>query len=861
MRQTRVTSHERADLSIGWEACSSPANSETGPGYPDGARWLPARVPGTAAAALADSGLLRPGANVDLDAADWWFRVSFPGAPAAPGEELILGLDGIATVAEVYLNGELVLESQSMFAAHEVDVGRLVGAENELVLRCHALGPMLEAPRRPRARWRTRLATGNLRFFRTMLLGRAPGFAPGPATVGPWRPVWLERRRKLVLERLQILPAISAGDGQLDVSAQLRPLAGVALEAAELVCEGPTGTHRLAVALEAQRTEAGALIALSGRLRIPSVARWWPHTHGRPALYSVTLIVTADGEQVSLKAGRTGFRSLAFGSGPGHDITREGIELHVNGTRVFARGAVWTPLDIIGMAPSEQALRKALLLVREAGMNMLRIPGTAAYETSVFHDICDELGILVWQDFMFANFDYPIEDPLLRPLIDQEVEEVLDALVSRPSLAVLCGNSEVEQQAAMGGPNPSAGRNELFGEAIPTAIARRGANVAYVPSAPCGGDLPFRPDRGIAHYFGVGGYLRPLEDARRSGVRFAAECLAFANVPDRPVLEMLAGAGGPRELIIGGVAWKSGVPRDAGADWDFDDVRDHYLRDAFALDPDELRAMDPDRYLTLSQILTGELMAEVLGEWRRQDSGCGGGLVLWLQDLVPGAGWGVLDCRGEPKAAYFHLKRALAPVSVWTIDEGLGGVAVHVANDSPAPLSARLRIALYGPLQHRHEQAVEEIELAGNEALSRNVEAALGHFVDVNWAYRFGPPTTHVIIASLERESSSGVELLSQSFRFPAGRPAAPETAESLGLRASVRALGEDLLELSVQSERLAYGVRVDVPSFTPEEDAFSVEPGGRRILRLRARKPGARFEDGSLTAVNLLGRLAISSA
>ena len=124
------------------------------------------------------------------------------------------------------------------------------------------------------------------------------------------------------------------------------------------------------------------------------------------------------GEPIVVDAGRVGFRDLAFGPEPDHDLERDGLDLHVNGVRVFARGAVWTPIDTVGLLPASDELRATLTQVREAGMNMLRLPGTSAYETSTFHDLCDELGILVWQDFMFANFDYPIADEHFRATVD-----------------------------------------------------------------------------------------------------------------------------------------------------------------------------------------------------------------------------------------------------------------------------------------------------------------------------------------------------------------------------------------------------------------------------------------------------------
>ncbi|HEX5397022.1 MAG TPA: glycoside hydrolase family 2 protein, partial [Candidatus Limnocylindria bacterium] len=672
-------------LVSGWQVAAAAPGEPLVAATFDRLSWLPARVPGTVAGALRDAGREVD----DLDAQEWWFRTTFRAEPPRAGEEVVLDLGGIATVAEVHLNGELIASSASMFARHRIDVGTRLREVNELVVRCLALRPLLSEPRRPRARWRTNLvADGNLRWFRTMLLGRAPGFAPRPAAVGPWRAVRLLRRSSVAVDALRLDPTIDGDDGRLSVKLQLRVLNALRLDRVEVELEGPSGRHHAGLMIESDGLEWHA----TGELRIPHVAAWWPHTHGAPVLHTARLLLRLDGRDgLVVDAGRVGFRALSAGASPHHDVERDGLDLHVNGERVFARGAVWTPLDTIGLAPSLEDVRSALLTVRAAGMNMVRIPGFGAYESNAFHDLCDELGILVWQDFMFANLDYPLGDAGFRATVEREVAEVLDDLAGRPSLAVLCGNSEVEQQAAMLGLDPALGRHPFFGEAIPAMARAAGADAVYVPSAPCGGDLPFRPGSGIANYYGVGAYLRPLTDARSTGVRFAAECLAFANVPDEAAFQDLP-AGVPR---VGDPRWKAGVPRDNGSTWDFDDVRDHYLRLLFDVDPRELCASDQDRYLALSRAVSGEVMAEVFGEWRRAGSPCGGGLVLWLRDLVAGAGWGLLDVRGKPKAAFHHLRRALAPVAVWTTDEGLGGMSAHAANDTPAPVSARLRVGLY----------------------------------------------------------------------------------------------------------------------------------------------------------------------
>jgi beta-mannosidase len=368
--------------------------------------------------------------------------------------------------------------------------------------------------------------------------------------------------------------------------------------------------------------------------------------------------------------------------------------------------------------------------------------------------------------------------------------------------------------------------------------------------------LPFRPNSGVAHYFGVGAYLRPLDDARRSEVRFASECLAFANVPDEDTIARLA-PDGSTVLAPHHPAWKKAVPRDTGTGWDFDDVRDHYLEELFRLDPVELRSFDLEHYLALSRVVTGEVMAEAFGEWRRARSTCSGGLIWWLNDLVPGAGWGVLDDTGRPKAAYWYVRRALAPVATWMTDEGTNGVAVHLANETGSAIEATLHVALYRADGVSSGEGTAEITIPARAVLETDFEGALGHFADVGYAFRFGPPGHDVAVASLLVEG----ELRSQAFRYPRGRPATVAPAGSLGLEASVREEGDTGFVLQVRSTALAYAVSVQVPGFEPDDDAFTIAPGGERKLFLRPVEPGRAWSGGSVRATNAAGDVSITEA
>jgi beta-mannosidase len=296
---------------------------------------------------------------------------------------------------------------------------------------------------------------------------------------------------------------------------------------------------------------------------------------------------------------------------------------------------------------------------------------------------------------------------------------------------VLCGSAEHEQQAAMFGISPSTGYAAELASFLRPLFAESGLDAVWVDSSPSGGDPVVRVDTGIAQYFGVGAYLRDLADARHSGVRFASECLAFSNLPD-PVVS------GPDD--------KQGVPRDNGADWDFADVREHYARARYGED-----ATEAER-----QRVTGEVMADVFGEWRRPDSVCGGGIVLWLRDLEPGAGWGLLDHTGAPKPAALALAPVLQPTAVWFVDEGLNGVDVHVAHDRGRPERMTLRVELVREDGSVIEFAEQTWEMEPHGHRHWTVDALIGRFADSSYAYRFGPPPHAAVRATLA--SASGIE-------------------------------------------------------------------------------------------------------
>jgi beta-mannosidase len=779
--------------------------------------WIACDGPMPAAAALRAAGRWDVDQARDFDAEDWWYRCRFSSPDT--GEPVRLRFEGLATVVDVWLNQRHILHSESMFAAHAVDVERGLDGDNELVLHVHALAPLLTS-RRPRPKWRTRLVSHQaLRWYRTSLLGRIPAWCPPVAPVGPWRPIEIETTR-LIVERADIRVALDGGDGVIRLSLHATCPSAARVEGTLIVGEWDAP-------LVCQRRSDGRW-ELTGVVRVPRPERWWPHTHGGQKLYGVRASVVAGDIAETVDLGRAGFRTIDVDRGP----DGRGFGLVVNGTAVFCRGVCWTPLDLARLSADPVDYRSALERLRDAGMNMIRVGGTMTYETDAFHDLCDELGILLWQDFMFANMDYPCDDDAFARDVALEVTQTLERLQSRPSLAVICGSSEVEQQAAMLGLQAAPRPNRLFEETLPDLVRTMAPGAAWLPTTPFGGTFPFQVDSGVSHYYGVGAYRRPFEDARRAGVRFAAECLAFSNVPDSTTIDLLlndGAAAGPHPR------WKARVPRDAGVGWDFEDVRDHYLQRLFGIDPGDLRARDPERYLALGRVATGEAMQRAFAEWRRPGSPCRGGLVWFAQDLWPGAGWGVVDSTGRAKAAYWYLKRALAPVALLSADEGLNGLWFHAVNDTPKPIEGDLRIALYRDGVRLGAPARATMKIPAHGDRSVHADALFGGFLDLTRAYRFGPPSHDVVAATLSDHETSA--LLAASCYVPDTLPAGH--AGDLGLTARVEPTDEGYA-LVLETERFAHAVAIEVEGWLPDDNYLHVEPGEPRRIGLRTTASGA---------------------
>lgn len=786
--------------------------ARTSPGFLDAAdpsaldalEWLPASVPGTAAEALAAAAAPNV-ADHDYDSEDWWFRCRFSGGPGT----WRLHLHGIATLADVWVNARHVARTENMFLRTSVSLEDLSG-DNELVIRCAALSPAL-AVKRPRPRWRTaQVENQALRWFRTNLLGRVPGWAHTPRTVGPWRPVEITQDDPPLGAALDTFVRTSCTDdgGHVDAAIRFSALPGWAEEAGDgapvLVCLGREAPF------EVERH--GQDLILRASLPVSGFERWWPHTHGAQPLYDVGLRLGT----VVHPLGRVGFRTVEV------DRTDGGFTFVVNGVPIFVRGANWFPPDPVSLRSNDDEVRKRLGLARDANLNMVRIPGTTTYADQAVLEACDEFGLLLWHDCMFAFMDYPDDEAFVAG-VRAELRQAFAGLSGHPSLAIVCGNQEVDEISAMNGGGSQAGsESELFDTVIPALTAELLPGVEFVGSNPTGGDPLYRPDTGVSQYFGIGGYLRPLNALRRDDVRFAAECLCYATPPEPEAVTGLGGA----NVAVHDPRWKVGIHHDPGRSWDMDDVRSFYMREVFGVDPMWERYSDAERALDLGRATNAFLMEYVFTEWRCNERS-GGGLVLGLHDIALGAGWGLLDIGGQPKAPWYSVRRVSGPICVLLMDEGLNGLFAHVHNDTPESFSGELAVNLFTNGETLSTQAVQPVSVKARGAEVVNLYNLFDEFTDLNYAYRFGPPTYDVIAVTLTDAAGS---VLSDAVFLPVGQ--ARPLEGDIGLSAVVRT-SDGPPQVRVTTRRFAQWVSVSAAGYRPSDSWFHLPPGSERVITL----------------------------
>jgi beta-mannosidase len=425
---------------------------------------------------------------------DWRYETSFEWAPrvstgstGSPLGAAELVFEGLDTVATVRLNGEVVAETRNMHRSYRVDVrGLLREGRNELqvdfasAIRA-ADAASLELGYRPHVNHHPYNA------LRKMACSFGWDWGIDTSTAGLWRPAALEEWSGARLAAVRPIATIDGEEGVVAVHVDVARTDGERLRVTAAI-----GEHAASVALGPDETAAVL------EVRVPEVRRWWPRGYGEAALYDLDVRVAVDSDSPSARAAgpadrvtqRIGFRTIEFDTTP--DAAGTPFTLVVNGEPVFVKGANWIPDDAFPHRVDRARYARRLDQAEFAGLNLIRVWGGGIYESADFYELCDERGILTWQDFLLACAAYAEEEPL-RGEIEAEAREAVARLGRHPSLVVLNGNNENlwghqewNWKLRLDGATWGAG---YYHELFPAIVAELAPHVGYTPGS------PFTPSR------------------------------------------------------------------------------------------------------------------------------------------------------------------------------------------------------------------------------------------------------------------------------------------------------------------------------------------------------------------------------
>lgn len=624
------------------------------PGTPAGLNgvMIDATVPGTVHTDLMAYGLLDdPNVGTREDAQHWigastWSYSRGIAAPDALGERTELVFEGLDTHARVYLDGSLLGETRNMHRRYRFDVtGLLTHAEHRLEVVFDPI--MAEVDRvREEVGVQPAVETGHYPYVRKMACNFGWDWGPVFITAGIWQPVTLESWSVARLDEPVVLATLEGDDGVLRVSAAVHRAA----EAEDLslrvvvgqpdaldVSGGATSTYQV----HANRGEA--------RVRVPHVRPWWPVGLGEPVLYPVRIeLCSASGSVVDVVDRRVGFRTVQVVETPDDEGMR--FQTVINGTPVNARGFNWIPDLPFPSAVSAERYGRRLDQAVGANANTLRVWGGGIFEREEFYTACDERGVMVWQDFLFACAAYPETDEYVAE-IDAEARQAVADRAHHPSLILWNGNNECLmgvqewgwQEILQGRPWGAY----YYGELLPGIVSEMDGTRPYIPGSPSGGgvDLPANQDlRGPSHLWDVWNE-RDMVAYRDRIPPFASE-FGFCGPPTHATLRAAVPEG---ELTLENPVVRHHLRAGDGVQKLRSRIAEHFPE-----------VDDDDDWLWIAQL--NQARAVVLGvDHLRSLPRCSGALVWQLNDCWPVISWAAVDSEERLKPLWYGLRSAFAP--------------------------------------------------------------------------------------------------------------------------------------------------------------------------------------------------------
>lgn len=560
-----------------------------------------------------------------------------------------LVFDGVDTYAEVSLNGEKLFEADNQFRIWKKDVKPILKARDNLLVvhfpRYDSIQQALydqHAPRLPEKYAVTRKAPYQHGW----------DWAPKYKNVGIWKPVKLQAWSIARLENAYIVTnGIADSQAQLTLHLDVESTEGGNL-LAEVRCNGKPFQN-----FPFQLEKGNQHKLFSFNMDDPQL--WWPNEMGEQPLYDFEIVLKGNDKILDSKKITTGIKTVQLVQEP--DEKGFSFYFKVNGVPMYAKGANYVPEEMLETWINPDNTRKLLCMAQEAHFNMLRVWGGGIYPSDDFFNCCDSLGILVWEDFMYAGTMYPYDEAFLENAKIEALEQV-KRLASHPSLALWCGGNEISEgyynwgwQQSLGWSEEDdqaikAGYDRLFETILPMVVDTYDGTRPYWPSSPSKGwGRPESLTQGDVHYWGVWWGEQPYEVYREKVGRFNSE-YGYQSYPDYTTLQKIA-QGEPLGIDAKVIAAHQKHPRGTRQ---IDDFIQRYYPTA--------QARDFEEYVYLSQCSQAYGM-EIAIEAHRTAKPYNMGTLYWqLNDAWPVTSWSSIDYYGNPKILHERLKTLYAPV-------------------------------------------------------------------------------------------------------------------------------------------------------------------------------------------------------
>ncbi|CUS03525.2 putative beta-mannosidase [Candidatus Promineifilum breve] len=649
--------------------------------------WLPATVPGGVHTDLLALGRIPDPFVGDNERrvqwvaeADWEFRRRFTvdaGLPAQSWVELVG--DGLDTLATVSLNGRALGRADNMFRQYRWDVKELLHAgENELLIAFASPVRYAAEQQATRAMPGVSQAIPGGPHLRKAPCQFGWDWGPQLPPIGIWQDIRLEGGDQARLTDVHLRQ--SHHDGEVDVTATVSVMPdAVGGLTARLQLITPDGQSFAAETVVDDETTTLHLPVLRPQL-------WWPNGYGEQPLYEAIVTLQRGDIEIERRDYRLGLRTLELRQE--EDEWGRSFEFVVNGVPIFAKGSNWIPADSFPTRITDEYLETLIRGAAETHQNMLRVWGGGFYEEERFYDLCDRYGILVWQDFIFSCSVYPLDDAAFLDNVHVEVEENVRRLRHRASLALWCGNNEMEwgwvdwawpKQRELD--DLKVAYDRFFHHTLPAWCAAADPDTTYWPSSPSS-DTPFEAPngqrQGDAHYWDVWHGRQPFTAYRAQYPRFMSE-FGFQALPPLATIRAYA----------------------AEDDWNMTSyVMEQHQKNASGnslmvgqmLDTFRL-PQDFPSLVYLSMVLQAEGIRYGVEHWRRARDRVAGTLYWQLNDCWPVASWSSLDYFGRWKALHYAARRFYAPLLL-SIEDDPPRQGVFVTNDRREPWDGRVRWSL-----------------------------------------------------------------------------------------------------------------------------------------------------------------------